>query len=165
MSIRALCVSVAFPSACGSSVRDFALPRILGYFSGSTGELRVLAVSRRVLIVSVASAVVSVSLQVPSTSLCHLDMFHQLPGPSVASRVPSTRLHTCTITATHCRTLTGVQDCRGTCLASRRRLDHGALSSWVLEEALILGHSALQLSLGSSSSCHQSPITETRYKC
>ena len=97
-------MSVAFPSACGSSVRDFALPRILGYFSGSTGELRVFAVSRRVLIVSVVSAVVSVSLQVPSTSLCHLDVFDQLPGPSVTSHVPSTRLHTCTITATHCHT-------------------------------------------------------------
>ena len=136
---------MAFPSACGSSVRDFALPRILGYFSGSTGELRVLAVSRRVLIVSVASAVVSVSLQVPSTSLCHLDVFDQLPGPSVTSHVPSTRLHTCTITATHCHTLTGVQNRRGTCLASRRRLDHRALPSWVWEEALILGRSALQL--------------------
>ena len=70
-AIRTLCVpkSVAFPSVCGSSVRDFALPRILGHFSGSTGELRVLVVFQRVLVVSVASAAVSVSLQVPGTSL------------------------------------------------------------------------------------------------
>ena len=139
-----LCASVAFPSACGSSVRDFALPRILGYFSGSTGELRVLAVSRRVLIVSVASAVVSVSFY-------HAPMPPRRVRPASRairqSHVPSTRLHTRTITATHCHTLTGVQDRRGTCLASRRRLDHRALPSWVLEEVLILGYSALQLCL------------------
>ena len=90
-AIRTLCVlkSVAIPtrSVCGSSVRDFALPRILGHFLGSTGELRVLVVSRRVLVISVASAAVSVSLQVPGTSLYPLYVFEGHPSP-LASRAP-----------------------------------------------------------------------------
>ena len=81
-SIRTLCVpkSAAFPSVCGSSVPDFALPRTLGHFLSSTGELRVLVVSRRVLVVSVASAAISVLLQVPSMSLYPLYVFEGHPS-------------------------------------------------------------------------------------